>query len=92
MGGAISRVALTKLETRNILYSFGIILPAVQKIKSGHASVISHKALTLADCSKEKLLNNTNCQVLLYCAVIGSYGPCANLLCSQLVPLSPVYC
>jgi hypothetical protein len=44
-----------------------------------HASVTAQKELTLADQSQEKLLKSTNCQMLLSCTVIGSYGPCANL-------------
>jgi len=49
------------------------------KLKPPHASVLAHRALTLADRTQEKLLKSTNCQVLLSCAVNGSYGPCVNV-------------
>jgi len=51
----------------------------VKNETTDQASVIAHRPMTLADRSQEKLLKSTNCQVLLSCAVIGSYGPCASL-------------
>jgi len=48
-------------------------------ITPDHASVTANRALTLADRSQEKLLKSTYYQALLYCAVNGSYGPCAHL-------------
>ena len=75
MGATISHVAVTKLYTHNILDSDGKILPAVYKISTRHASVISHKPLTLNDRCEEKLLKGTNCKVLLSCTVIWRYDP-----------------
>jgi hypothetical protein len=54
MGGTVSHVAVTKLSIQNILYSDekNYFLRWKSKIPD-HASVIAHRALTLADCSQE---------------------------------------
>jgi hypothetical protein len=57
VGGIILRVAVTKLQTQNILSSDGKLSSCAGRNKiPDHDSVIAHKALTLADRSQEKLL------------------------------------
>ena len=51
----------------------------VKNETTDQASVIAHRPMTLSGRSQEKPLKSSNCQMLLSCAVIGSYGPCAIL-------------
>jgi hypothetical protein len=86
MGGTLSHVAVTKLYTKYLYSDEKITSCGGQNKTPDHASVIAQKALMLADRSQEKLLNSTNCQVLLSCAVL-AFLP--TYPCSQLAPLSP---
>jgi hypothetical protein len=67
------------VKTKHLYSDEKITCCCGQKKTPDHASVIAQKALMLPDSSQKKLLNSTNCQLLLSCAFLGGYGLFANL-------------